>query len=37
MNYERNNAVSENNDSKSRGAYSAFSNTGWANNTEIGK
>ena len=29
--------VSENNDSKSRGAYSAFSNSGWAHNTVIVK
>ena len=37
MNYKRNNIVlSENNDSKSRGAYSAFPNSGWAHNTGIG-
>ena len=32
MNYERNNVVSENNDSISRGAYSAFSHSSWAHN-----
>ena len=37
MNYERNNVVSENNDSKSWEAYSAFSNSGCANDTEIDK
>ena len=37
MNYERNNVVSEDNDSKSRGAYSAFSNSSWAHNTEENK
>ena len=33
MNYERNIVVNENNNSKSREAYSALSNSGWAHNT----